>query len=595
MSVALTERSLFLHFVNREIQLVQDTVLDEADHCRLIKMCGLMSTGCLVAPFAQVHEMYRKKKNVNLLVSQLAGSGKLCLYSGSPDYPTFIESRQQLYAERRDRYSSYFEGKTEHYAQYSSSSSLDTTRHIKSTMLAAINPNLPSPNIFSRDEIIRLEAQSEFIKTELIEGKHAATFSLFEMQRVAPKPQESRFLGQMSCRLFVNHYADRHDLVVPTGLFSDPLIESYDQFPFFDIRFQKILLEKLGLAQVVEDTEFHQRAVNIMLDVDLGIFCRKREMLFRILTRVAGVDKLAPAAASLALVPLLSNLEFDQRRMPGPITALRMAQKVDDALRSAYIRDKRFAAAREKLEIMVEDVPRILLLTATPLEASVFRAQVIVAGYQSLGLTTFSEFTAACYRRKEGLELWHVQSAAGSSGLSGSARISEIAMREIHPKFVFSVGIAFGLDEKSQHAGDVFVAETIFQYERAKIENGDIQRRGDIIPCASTSFASMFSHIDESFLVIVGPVFSGDKLVNDSTFREQLRKLDPKAVGGEMEGAGIIQACEAQRPRFALIKGLADFGYNKNDKDQNSAAQNAFRVFFEMVESFHRAGTFVRI
>ena len=62
-------------------------------------------------------------------------------------------------------------------------------------------------------------------------------------------------------------------------------------------------------------------------------------------------------------------------------------------------------------------------------------------------------------------------------------------------------------------------------------------------------------------------------------------------IGGDMETAGVIDACLRNSKPCVFIKGICDWGYDKNtegvnkEKDQMKAATNAFQLIIEAVAS----------
>jgi nucleoside phosphorylase len=73
-----------------------------------------------------------------------------------------------------------------------------------------------------------------------------------------------------------------------------------------------------------------------------------------------------------------------------------------------------------------------------------------------------------------------------------------------------------------------------------------------------------------------GLVLSGEKLVNDPEFLKQLRKLEPDAIGGEMEGAGLYVAASEKKVDWILVKAICDWADgSKDDSAQVLAANNA--------------------
>lgn len=99
-------------------------------------------------------------------------------------------------------------------------------------------------------------------------------------------------------------------------------------------------------------------------------------------------------------------------------------------------------------------------------------------------------------------------------------------------------GIAFGVDQKKQALSDILLAK--------QIRLCDVQRVGtEIIPGrdrvhSSTCLPNFFSGFPRTSWpgTPVRLVLGADKLVDKIDHREQIEQLEPKAIGGEMEGAG---------------------------------------------------------
>ena len=76
-----------------------------------------------------------------------------------------------------------------------------------------------------------------------------------------------------------------------------------------------------------------------------------------------------------------------------------------------------------------------------------------------------------------------------------------------------------------------------------------------------------------------GCILSGEKLVDNLDFREQLHSFELEAIGGEMEGTGLYVACQDQKVDWILVKAICDWadGHKAQDKDarQQTAATNA--------------------
>jgi len=142
------------------------------------------------------------------------------------------------------------------------------------------------------------------------------------------------------------------------------------------------------------------------------------------------------------------------------------------------------------------------------------------------------------------------------------------------------VGIAFGKDSEKQRIGDVLVATNIIPYEKQRVGSQNIFR-GDIPPCDNTLLNRFENAMDWKFStgnkfyakIKCGPVLSGEKLVDDPEFKQNLFDQFSQAIGGEMEGAGLCAATGRLRAAWILVKAICDWADgNKKAKFQALAA-----------------------
>jgi nucleoside phosphorylase/tetratricopeptide (TPR) repeat protein len=188
-----------------------------------------------------------------------------------------------------------------------------------------------------------------------------------------------------------------------------------------------------------------------------------------------------------------------------------------------------------------------------------------------------------------GTRVFMALSGMGTGGVGGSQEGVRKGIEALSPAAVIMVGIAFGVNEDKQAIGDVLVAERLMLYELQRVGRNQAGRR-KIVPRGDRPHASpwlldrlrMASTLDQAEAgakIRFGLVLSGDKLVDDLDFREQLRALEPEALGGEMEGAGLYAASQDKKVDWALVKAICDWadGNKSQDKDarQQSAARNA--------------------
>lgn len=186
-----------------------------------------------------------------------------------------------------------------------------------------------------------------------------------------------------------------------------------------------------------------------------------------------------------------------------------------------------------------------------------------------------------------------VQSEMGVSG-PGSALLTVLeALPALSPSAVIMVGIAFGVDKKKQRIGDILVSTDIYDYNVQRIGTDAIQQqrillRGSRIPAPIRlldKFRSGAKDWNYPANIQFGPILSGEKLVDNLEYRNQLLQLEPGAIGGEMEGAALGTAEQRRKMDWILVKAICDWADgNKNDERQEEAAKNAARFTLHVIQ-----------
>lgn len=219
----------------------------------------------------------------------------------------------------------------------------------------------------------------------------------------------------------------------------------------------------------------------------------------------------------------------------------------------------------------------ILFVTTTPIELKAFLSftkplkdeNAILRG--SIWKNTFRIGKVGnCY-------VSHIECSMGSGGRDGATCqiLEAIDKMPSKPKAVIVAGIAFGTDRAKQRLGDVIIAETIVPYESEKCRAGVHIPIGQQILCGSilsTRFRCLtddWSLYRKSGTMRVakhqGPVLSGDKLIDDVNVLNNLVKIYPTAIGGEMEGSGAYAAAGSAKVEIILVKGICDWANGEKD------------------------------
>jgi nucleoside phosphorylase len=249
----------------------------------------------------------------------------------------------------------------------------------------------------------------------------------------------------------------------------------------------------------------------------------------------------------------------------------------------------------DKIKHVIDD-NFILLMTATDLETEELHRHIRPLKKFSAIIKTPND-SQTYYLGKFGqYKIVHVQCGMGSLSRDASTLTASNAIRLFNPKFLLMVGIAFGIDETKQKIGDVLVSEAILPYNSKRVgKNQTIQRAA--ATSASLTILNRFKNLrtweyfvnetDKSEL-ICGHILSGEELIDNKEHRDELLKAYQNAKGGEMEGAGIVSACDGKL-QWIIVKGICDFadgnkGQNK-ENNQRIAASAAISACLEVFSS----------
>ena len=145
-----------------------------------------------------------------------------------------------------------------------------------------------------------------------------------------------------------------------------------------------------------------------------------------------------------------------------------------------------------------------------------------------------------------GVRVFAVRSEMGSDTSGGSLLTVKDSLSEVQPNSVIMVGIAFGANEEKQSIGEILVSKQLQKYDLQKIGtdlfgNEKIILRDDKPHCSEKLLDRFRAHKLrwKKSKVSFGLILSGQKLIDNIDFRNQLLSLTEEAIGGEMEGAGL--------------------------------------------------------
>jgi len=176
-----------------------------------------------------------------------------------------------------------------------------------------------------------------------------------------------------------------------------------------------------------------------------------------------------------------------------------------------------------------------------------------------------------------------------TSPVSAQYSLPEL-LGEWRPGFVIMVGICFGLREERQRLGDVIVAEQL-QVISLRAGEPEVRDRGDKVTAGHRLVERFkFAVAPPGVRVWPGLLLSWDVLVDSATLREGLKARYRDAEGGEMEGAGVYVSSVRARTEWIVVKGICDWGRDKNADAQDTAAANASRLVLDLIAARAFAG-----
>jgi nucleoside phosphorylase/predicted MPP superfamily phosphohydrolase len=193
-----------------------------------------------------------------------------------------------------------------------------------------------------------------------------------------------------------------------------------------------------------------------------------------------------------------------------------------------------------------------------------------------------------------GVRIGAIQCNMGSS-LPGSALTAIMeSINEKNPEYIILCGVAFGMDPEKQKIGDILLSKQVALYEPAKLKKQQVTiRRGDIVTVPEKLFGKFNALSGFPFWsevsVHIGLILSGEKLIDDPTFKAALTKEYQEAIGGEMEAAGAYSASRLRNRNWIVVKGVCDYADGNKSEDktnrQRLAATNAAKFLFYVLEN----------
>jgi nucleoside phosphorylase len=610
MLTELLELPIFLHFINREASEAAKTTRSEDDDIRTINTLLISHSATLSVNISQLLEYCFEKPKLSLALESAFKAGALKTTSHDETIEKFILSRQTIYGHIQKRYPVYFENDRRLLRfDISRSNTFSMTKLLRQDLLNLEADKLPlfAPHATAADKAAVYRnlrpIQDIVYKNEQLAITKASIEKMMKVGDIAADDMES--IARIFSALYFGHYSARNLQRICSGITDKNYVDELRFFPHFDYPVLNAALAILGVrgAQTETDvgeqilamyqSELHHRFVN---SLQAFLAAAYRAFLQRLNNATIDADSVESHRQSFThhFRQLLAG-SANAQHLPSTTLDLRIRAAIDSinhAAARAETWSKVFKEVWMNLNEMSEE-RRFLILTATDREDQVLVKGLSDAGFESVSTLRLGNQFGRVFRSSLGTQVIHVRSSMGSFGASGSTAAAIDALRAIRPKYVIAVGICFGLRKDKQALKDVLVSEHIRDYEtqrlgeEIKINRGASYPAGPLLLSAARQVKTDLAA--DGYKAHVGLVLSGQKLVDNFEFTKELAEANPDAIGGEMEGNGLIAAAHGEQVEMLLIKGVCDWGYKKDDRYQLPAATNAVDFLLRVVDFVSRA------
>lgn len=235
--------------------------------------------------------------------------------------------------------------------------------------------------------------------------------------------------------------------------------------------------------------------------------------------------------------------------------------------------------------------PKVAILVATAVEREAVLKKMRPPRGKRAVLQVFSGKNTCFVGRLGVNDVVLCQTAMGSVGRDASTIVTSEIIHSWQPKAVIMAGMAFGKDSTKQDVGGVLVSERVISYEPQRLGERTNENRGPE-PTAGAVLLNRFRNVigwhftspsGRQCSFQIGPVLSGEKLVDNPEFKKTLFERFPEAIGGEMEGAGVAAAAERGGREWIIVKAICDWGDGTKTKEHQEFAAASSVALLEHV------------
>ena len=558
---------IYLHFFDRELRTVEQAEFTDSEIFSIVFYANFLTTSHLYLGNSIIWESANTfPKSIDLL-KELELIGYVRFVSSHNTIDEFLSSREKMYLHDKQRYLMYFAKSNDFWGKSPLIAVNSTTKilqkNIRNWLEEEAKTTILLKKIESLDEALRKKEEK------------AITISLFK-QHVNLNKDEEIILARLISMFYTRRYVDFLNGTIMTGIrrlfayeeISNKNFPNYD-YPIFYTLIHSILFNNIDLE------EMSPMQCSLLINKYKNDVCFK-PFLLECKNIVNAIKMLSPdnniqnnRGKILQFIKYDIGKHLSKNEMSTTTDGLGYLQTIKYGLSSQYPLIK---------ELQMENLnKKVLLVVATMLELQEitnFYAQKHSVPSFSIGSHTYWNLGII-----NNSEIFLCKTAMGAKGQSGAILGVKDAIDAINPDYIIQVGLCFGLKPSKQKLSEVLVSSILQDYEPAKNTANGIVPRGERIPANATlidRFESAYLDWDETKTEIhFGLILTGEKLSDSEEFVNSLKEAFPDAIGGEMEGGGLLASAHRESKGWILVKGICDWGFNKDDDLQKQAVQNA--------------------
>lgn len=564
---------VYLHFLDRELVETCKASFSSEKLLKLIILSVLCSDDFAYFAFSHLFELLSDYEEVQGFVLKLCEIGLLVPVSSHSTFEDFLDTRQKLYVHDKERYPQYFNAQKKLQIQDWRVLEGSTTSFIHNKFLSRL---IYPAQLGDYERHIYERLAVDTLSQSFEEGK-AVTKKIFDIDKerlVFQKDFESTqlSLARTISMVYTDRYLEVFDGTIISGIqhlmYYDVLakepwkthfpsaIAVFDicKVPFSDF------ISMMKLVEIKLQTQYYQLFCQYFFSAMEKLYCIYNKDLatfFRVIYKM----KELPMDIADDYCAIIQNIQMLDKKL------------LEEGYMGISIKNEES-----------NDKGTIVVLVATDDElkecCNVFTNNNHKSKIEKESQITFLDVYG--FDRRVIIAL----SQMGSLGPGSSIILTNDIIDTFSPEYILMGGICFGAKEDKEKIGDVIAPARVWAYEPQKILESAKSFRGEIIPVSPDILQTIrfLAQEFESFNLHEGLFASGEKLVNSKVAIDALIQEHDDCSGGDMESAGLASVCTAKGIKFAVIKGISDWGYRKDDIHHSQAAFNSFSLIYKLIK-----------